>query len=205
MSLIIMDLEMNVVKREAVEIIQIGAVRLDEASLSITDEFMTYVFPEYFPVSARATKITGILQEDVKSAPLLAEALKQFDAWAGRDYKTMYSWSMCDIEQIQRECSLKGIDQTDLAYMYGHWGDFQKEFCDLIGYERQLKLQAALGALDLVAEGKAHAALDDARNTAFLYEAAHNPKKQHLIDTIRDILIPSTCTTSLGDILKRKL
>lgn len=84
----VIDLEMcNVPKelrkgtyRRASEIIQIGAVLLDE-NLEIEDSFMTYVSPEYGFVDDFIKNLTGITQKDVQGAPDLREALQAFAEW----------------------------------------------------------------------------------------------------------------------------
>ena len=204
MKVIIVDLEMNAIKGCLNEIIQIGAVRLNE-SHDIVDEFVTYVKPVMHDIVPKTTRITGIVQEQVEHAPLLRDALLAYVMWAGEEYDVMYSWSTSDIDAIQNECGVKGIDEAPFRYMYEHWGDYQREFSELLGYNKPLKLPTALNALDMNLQGAQHDGLQDARNTAFLYKAAHDPKQAHFIQSLRDVLVPSEeCTTNLGTLLSGK-
>ena len=85
MEHIFLDFEMNPIPRENTEaravvlseIIEIGAVRLDE-NYQLTDRFSLHVRPVLNVVQPGITALTGITQADVEKAPLLEEALHQF-------------------------------------------------------------------------------------------------------------------------------
>ncbi len=57
------------------KIIEIGAVKIENGK--ITEKFMTYVDPEK-PIPAESSAISGIVDEDVKGAPIDSEALQDF-------------------------------------------------------------------------------------------------------------------------------
>ena len=171
----VIDLEMcNVPKelrkgayRRASEIIQIGAVLLDE-NLEIVDEFMTYVFPEYGFVDDFIKNLTGITQKDVQGAPDLREALQTFVDWLPEDV-TVVSWSMTDAIQIQREAEAKNITIGGLEEILDNWVDSQKMFAEKMHSTRCYKLSEALVAADIIYEDGAHDGLIDAHNTALLF------------------------------------
>ena len=57
------------------KIIEIGAVKIENGK--ITEKFMTYVDPEK-PIPAESSAISGIVDDDVKGAPIDNEALQDF-------------------------------------------------------------------------------------------------------------------------------
>ncbi len=57
------------------KIIEIGAVKIENGK--ITEKFMTYVDPEK-PIPAESSAISGIVDEDVKGAPIDSESLQDF-------------------------------------------------------------------------------------------------------------------------------
>ena len=172
---VVIDLEMcNVPKeyrkgtyRRASEIIQIGAVLLDE-NLEIEASFMTYVSPEYGFVDDFIKNLTGITQKDVQGAPNLQEALQAFVAWLPVGV-TVVSWSMTDAIQIQRETEAKSISIDGLEEILGNWVDSQKMFTEKMHSTRCYKLSEALVAADIIYEDGAHDGLVDAHNTALLF------------------------------------
>ena len=172
---IIVDLEMcNVpygsLNRKNIkdEIIQIGAVKMDE-NYEVVDGFDTYVKPEYGRVSRKITKLTGIRPCHVDSAILLKDAMDAFIKWLPEDY-CMVSWSMSDRRQFENELYAKRINLGWLLEVYGSWRDCQKMFGDKQSTERQYRLQEALVASDIIAPGRQHDGLAAAYNTALLFK-----------------------------------
>lgn len=174
MQHIFLDFEMNPVPRENTEaravvlseIIQIGAVRLDE-DYQLVDRFSQNVRPELNLIQPNITALTGIEQKDVDDAPLLCEALPQFAAWIGDSPTRVYSWSDTDRKQLVRECKLKGLE---LPRQFRRWMDFQKVYTRLLGLSRRspLSLRNALGASNTDFAGSQHSAVADAENSASL-------------------------------------
>lgn len=94
MDYLVIDLEMCRVKKlyrktykYASEIIQIGAVLLDEG-FNRTATMCEYVNPEYGVLDNFIESMTGIKNRDIKQAPKLTEALEHLSDWLGdREYK----------------------------------------------------------------------------------------------------------------------
>lgn len=180
---VIVDLEMcNVprgIKREAYnwrsELIQIGAVVVDE-SLEITDEFMTYVSPEFGVVDLYIEKLTGISRKDVQGAPRIKEALEMFVSWLPSD-GTLVSWSDNDENQIRRETEAKGLVIESLDHYLDNWVDCQKTFGEKMNAQKNYKLSEALIIADIDYDEGEHDALVDAKNTAQLFiKMEHEPE-----------------------------
>ena len=83
---VVIDIEMCIVQKEYQwkdypyehEIIQIGAVMMDEA-YGITGEFSSYVRPRYGRIDHFIQGLTGISDKDILEAPSLKEALEDMD------------------------------------------------------------------------------------------------------------------------------
>ena len=103
MNYIIFDLEWNNGYSHALhkylnEIIEIGAVKLDE-NLNIIDTFKQMVIPEYTKkLSSRCKRITGIEPEEIKeNAIYFNEAFSDFERWSGNEDHLFMSWSNSDL------------------------------------------------------------------------------------------------------------
>ena len=177
---IFIDLEMNLTDPRLVckrdlrnEIIEIGAVRMDEHFHPL-DRFRIFVRPQYNGVIERKIyKLTGISNGAVSSAVSLTEALDALEAWCGSDGCEIYAWSTSDLCQLRKECGFKGIDSVFLDEMV-QWHDFQEDFRQMLGEAHILSLSNALHRAGLEPEGSLHDASWDAYNSARLMETAYS-------------------------------
>ncbi|MGN0482149.1 MAG: exonuclease domain-containing protein [Lachnospiraceae bacterium] len=210
---IFVDFEMNPLDEKykeeraicRMEIMEIGAVMLDEGLKEISS-FQCYVKPEYNTgINTRYTDLTGITTSMVTSAEHFASAFCAFTDWcdsAEGEYR-IYAWSDNDLRQVRQEMKMKKIVQTKkTAYMMENWEDFQKTFCHMIGLDRPLSLERALGATGRSFEGQMHDALWDARNTSELFILSKDTENfGELMKPIVEALKPSEPTTfALGDV-----
>ncbi len=172
---VVVDLEMcrvpKMIKKDTFhygyELIQIGAVVVDD-DLQITDEFMTYVSPEYGKIDPFIENLTGISQRDVQGAPNFAEALGMFMDWLPDD-SILVSWSESDEYQIRKETEAKGLVIEGLNGYFDNWIDCQKTFGKKMNAPKNYKLSEALIIADIDYDENEHDALVDARNTARLF------------------------------------
>lgn len=167
---IVLDLEFTPVRDPELqtvassEILEIGAVKLNADNV-ITDEFQTYVKPQYSSIPPHITRITGITEETVAHAPMYAEAVMQFTEWIRSSGKSrFYTWSNSDQAVLLREAELK--EEMLHEMFYGHWVDLQRIHQRVYGFRRPMNLTSALGSMQIYFEGTEHGALADARNTA---------------------------------------
>lgn len=208
MKHVVVDLEMNPVGRDfqevrkklSGEVIEIGAVRLDE-DYRQESEFQCYVAPEYGAIRRHITELTGITQEMVTGKKHFGAAFQDFVAWVGEEETKIYSWSMADIKQLRRECHLKLAD-FDTAWLDCRWVDLQRAFDDRIGLHNSLALKHALGAMNRDFEGTAHTALADAINTsAILALMQDDAKFREVMAPVIEVLKPKEeLSASLGDL-----
>ena len=208
MKHVVVDLEMNPVSREFrevrrklnEEVIEIGAVRLDE-NFQQEAEFQCYVKPEYGPIKKHITSLTGITQAMVADKKTYAACFQDFVDWVGEEETKIYSWSMSDIKQLRSECRYKMPD-FDIGWLNARWVDLQQEFDDRLGLHNSLALKHALGAMDHKFEGTQHTALADAINTsAILTLMQDDAKFKETMKPVLEILQPKDdLASSIGDL-----
>ena len=196
---VFLDFEMNPIPRQfkrergvvRSEIIEIGAVKLDAAYETI-DRYSAFVRPEYAPITSRITQLTGITDETVADAPLLAEALERFGAWIGTAKTRIYSWSESDIRQVVGECRLKGLELPE--GLTHRWMDFQRVYTRLVGLSQSnpLSLKNAIGAAETTFDGEAHRAVQDAENSASLLVLVKKGDFKERTRVLRESLRPQT-------------
>ena len=208
MKHVVVDLEMNPVSREFrevrrklnEEVIEIGAVRLDE-NFQQEAEFQCYVKPEYGPIKKHITSLTGITQAMVADKKTYAACFQDFVDWVGEEETKIYSWSMSDIKQLRSECRYK-LPDFDIGWLKARWVDLQQEFDDRLGLHNSLALKHALGAMDHKFEGTQHTALADAINTsAILTLMQDDAKFKETMKPVLEILQPKDdLASSIGDL-----
>lgn len=172
---VIIDLEMcyvqhtpeNAVFRNRNELIQIGAVLLDE-EYEVSDTFMTLVAPQYGAIDDFIEKLTGISPAAAAKAPCTADALTAFAEWLPDD-AVIVSWSDTDKYQIMHELEFKQIQLPRMEGYLETWVDCQQTFSEKMDTAKIYKLSEALVIADIDSVDGEHDALVDARNTAKLF------------------------------------
>lgn len=152
------------------EIIEIGAVMLDEEFNEI-DSFKLYVKPQYsYKISRKCRKLTGITTDMVNTKVGFRKSYRRFIEWCGKHDYQIFAWSDNDQVQIEQEMILKKIKKDHrIEYMLSNWTDFQEIFRETVGSKVVISLQKAIKACGMTFVGTPHDALDDARNTSLLY------------------------------------
>ncbi|MDY4755302.1 MAG: 3'-5' exonuclease, partial [Candidatus Faecousia sp.] len=174
MNYIIFDLEWNQCGSETEmitqpvclpgEIIEIGAVKLDDAFQKI-DELRLYIKPKYYEkLHRRIVTLTGIRDKTLAEQGLsFPEAYEKFQAFCGEEYSFM-TWSTSDLPILIDNMLLHGIDISDLPDTY----DLQRIFCkEIMRFSRRMSLDDALKVLGEKGD-TAHDALNDSKNTALV-------------------------------------
>lgn len=209
---VVIDLEMCKVPKSrrfgyglSMEIIQIGAVSLDENG-EILDKFVSFVRPEYGFIDSAINRLTGIRQYDVKNAPILRDVLARFTEWLGSSPVVMSSWSMTDRAQLYSEIGAKGIDGTRIQSVIQAWEDCQAIFSEKMdNVHRRYSLDYAIKVTDIQMDEKEHDALADAYNTALLYQKMKREKtlqlNKYYVRVFRNE-VPDRLQYSVGEALK---
>ena len=218
MNHIFVDFEMNPIAKKnkearqivRSEIIQIGAVKLDESYTQV-GKYCSFVKPELNTIQLNITNITGITNGDVENAPLLAQALEDFLQWIGETPCRMYAWSDSDKKQLLQECRLKGLYQGEgekLPKPFRRWMDFQRVYTRLMGLSPRsnLSLKNAMGSVEQDFAGQQHSAADDAENSAALLPLVKDREQfQDRVKVVNSFFQQQkAATTTLGDLLMDK-
>jgi 3'-5' exoribonuclease 1 len=168
-SYLVIDLEATCddghrMPREETEIIEIGAVLLDE-ELRAVDEWQTFVRPLIHPtLTPFCTKLTSIAQAQVDGAPRFAEAIAALAAYLAGRTPLFCSWGDYDRAQLAREAERNGVA---LPLGSEHL-NVKEAFKQRVGDGKPRGVGQALKYAGLRFEGTAHRGIDDARNIARL-------------------------------------
>lgn len=173
MNYIILDIEFNGRKfasDKPMEVIEIGAVRLD-AELRQIDEFEAFIKPVYFSkLNSFIKKKTGIPQESIDQAEGFVKVIKEFIQWLDRsEQNVLVTWGGEDLKRIVLDTRMHKLD--DAYWMAADYFDLLKGFLRYKKVTNDVSVDSALLDLQLEAEGTAHRALDDARMTAQVFRA----------------------------------
>ncbi len=206
MQHIMIDLEMNKIEKQrkdekklSSELIEIGAVRMDE-QFQFIEKYQTYVSPDYGKMDPIIIDLTGITDKMLEGAPKFAQAMDAFAAWIGKEPTTFYSWSMSDIRQFQNESDFKGYTGKIITRMEKNWVDFQEEYSKLLGITKKIKLDQAVSAADYEFTGDQHTALADAVNTAEILRLSKNPEEfERVMKPVLDLFRPEKEEPTLMD------
>lgn len=176
MSYIVIDLEWNqaMSSRSSVfnhlpihlrgEIIQIGAVKLDE-NFAPGEEFQCDVAPVWFKkMHYKVKKLTGFDNDRLSHGLPFPEAIDQFLAWCGPDC-TFMTWGYDDSGIMEQNLI---IHDLDLDWM-GTWINLQLIYnMQTDGDKNQKSLETAMEHFGIEQTRTAHDALGDAYNTALV-------------------------------------
>ncbi len=189
MHYVILDMEWDSAyhkfyKRFVNQILQIGAVKLDE-NFNIVDIFDVTVKSSICKrVSKRFTELTGITKEMMLEGISLWDAVEQYNSWLGEDTVTI-TWSNSDLYTIAEN---EKYLLKNLKFKIDKYLDLQKFIqgeLRLLGHEikSQISLSHAAELLGITIEGyDLHTAKDDSLLcTALLKKHYNGPAFEGLI------------------------
>ena len=175
MNYIVFDLEWNqsfnrktIVKTPVYlfgEIIQIGAVKMDE-DYHILDTFHIIVSPKYYTKMHKSvSKLTKITAETLQYGFSFPIAFRHFQKWCGEEF-ILFTWGRDDIGVLRSNMILHRMN-TDWLPPICY--DIQMIFDDQIAKEhRQISLTNAMEIIQKPIY-EAHNVLNDAKNTAVIF------------------------------------
>lgn len=182
MNYIVLDFEWNQspygkeasVRRLPFEIIEIGAVKLDENG-RVIDEFDTMVRPVVYKKMHHMTmEMTGITDEQLKTGIRFERAALDFILWCGEDYM-FCTWGNLDLFEFQR--NLKYHRMLDLLDGPVTYINLQKIFKQFYSNEHTVcALESAVDYFDIKKNGEFHRAIQDARYTASIFKKMDKEK-----------------------------
>lgn len=170
MNYIVLDMEWNqpfntksMIKSPVLlygEIVQIGAVKLDE-NYHILDTFKIMVHPKYYTkMHKKVSKLTNITNDELQYGFPFPVAFKHFKKWCGEEF-VFLTWGAIDIDMLRDNMLIHKMNTEWLPTAF----NIQVIFDDQITKENR---QASLSyAMEKIGEPAfdAHDALNDAKNT----------------------------------------
>lgn len=151
-------------KRLSGEIIQIGAVKLDE-NMNIESMFKTEIKPGiYTKMNNKVSELTGITGEMLEKAPTFSECIKKFTQWC-EDTPVFLTWGVDDIRVLRQNCSINS-EPSDFCK---EWYNMQVFFnMQTDTGTNQKSLASAVEYFNIENTLRAHDALNDAYYTAII-------------------------------------
>lgn len=155
---------------EVSEIIEIGAVMLDDA-LQPIEEFQRFIHPVRCPIlSDFCTSLTSITQADVERAERFVPVYEAFLAWMGGSKGVgLVSWGRYDHNQLVREATASGLPLPSWTPL-----NAKEEFTAWVRSHTGQRLRYGMGRamthLEIPFTGTAHRGIDDARNLVRIFQ-----------------------------------
>ena len=183
MHYIVVDLEWNqplsfdthvyrqVGDRLIFEMIQIGAVKVNE-QFEVVDSISIPICPtHYVKIHPRIRKLTHLGKEELEDAPHFLEAMDQFAAWCGEDY-TLLTWGCDDVSVLKQN-----MDFFECKVELPTLCDIQRLFSDVHKCKERKGLKAAMEMVGVAVDEELyfHNALHDAYYTALVFAKLPDP------------------------------
>lgn len=173
-------------KRLPFEIIEIGAVKLDEEGREI-DRFDEVIKPKVYKRMHHVTRnLTGITERDLNQGIRFSKALVDFMAWCGEDYM-FCTWGNLDLLELQRNMKFYHLDHLlpgPIKYY-----NVQKLFRILYDDENSaMSLEHAVDYLHIDKKEEFHRAIHDAEYTAIIFAGMDKAevKRWYTVDYYRN-------------------
>jgi 3'-5' exoribonuclease 1 len=171
--ILVVDLEatccdLKSIPRHQMETIEIGAVMVDRETLSIVDEFQTFVKPVRHPLLTDfCLQLTSISQAQVDTAPTFPEAIDLWQPWLKQFDRTIFgSWGDYDRKQFQQDSKQHRID---LPYpISSNHVNLKERFSIAQELNKRYGMAQALNLAGVELVGTHHRGIDDARNISQL-------------------------------------
>jgi len=149
-------------KRDQMEIIEIGAVLLDE-KLDPIKEFQAFIKPTRNEVLSDFCKgLTSIKQEDVDGAQFFPEVMIDFRRWLEDPTDILFaSWGNYDYNQLKKDVAYHKVQYP--------FNESHMNIKEHFSYKQGVGgkgVSKALTILGIKFEGTPHRGIDDARNIA---------------------------------------
>ncbi|MFV8750567.1 exonuclease domain-containing protein [Nannocystaceae bacterium ST9] len=165
---LVIDLEATcddgkLVPKREMEIIEIGAVLVDHATLEPLAEFQSFVRPVRHPtLTPFCRQLTSITQAEVDAAPGFPEAIEALRRFMADQRPLFCSWGNYDRGQFELDA---GYHRVELPFGGEHL-NLKHVFSDAFGTSKRFGMAEVLRKLGLDMIGTHHRGIDDARNIA---------------------------------------
>jgi inhibitor of KinA sporulation pathway (predicted exonuclease) len=150
------------------EIIQIGAVKLNDA-FEIIDSFNAMIKPQIYPrIHPYVEKITGITEEQLKNGETFPNAYSNFLDFLGDGKNILCTWGIDDIKSLYKNILFYNLDISRIPEQYSNVQTYASSY---LQYEagKSIGLKNAVTELNLEINSSFHNALHDAEYTAQIF------------------------------------
>lgn len=184
MNYIVFDLEWNQSsipeleeKRMPIEIIEIGAVKLD-SDFNLIDEYQSLVKPRlYKKIHSRVKEILTYDESELRLHGRPFDVVcREFLKWCGKEEYRFCTWGSCDLFQLQKNMDYYYMKPLPFPLPYY---DLQEIYGSLTNQNTASSLEHAIRELDIPIIEPFHCAVNDARYTAYVFQ---NISKKDLQD-----------------------
>ncbi len=179
MNYIVFDLEWNQSyggrenenPRMPFEIIEIGAVKLDE-KLHIIDSFSSLVRPRlYKKIQPHIRTILNIDEKELRSARPFDMVCREFLKWCGDDDYEFCSWGPMDLSYLQNNMDYYYMKKLPTPLKYYNIQSIYSEMTEKSS--AAVKLEKAVDHLQIEKDKPFHSAVNDAYYTALVLACLH--------------------------------
>ncbi|WP_291651508.1 3'-5' exonuclease [Clostridium sp.] len=164
----------NTMKQIPFEIIQIGAIKLNE-NLEVISSFNKLVKPiVYTDINPYVENITKINKDMLSNCETFSNVYKRFLSFIGNDEVVLCVWGKSDIKEFLRNIKFNNLSTSLFPSKYI---DVQKHTSKLFNLQKgkQIGLKTAVEMLNIDFEDKFHDAFYDALYTYKIFKEIYNP------------------------------
>ena len=145
-------------KRQEMETIEIGAVKVDSAFNPTGETFQTFIKPFMNPILTEfCTNLTSITQEQVEGGLHFGTAFLNFLEWADFPNNRFVSWGNYDYHQLDKDCKRANLEMFEKKF-HLNGKELYKDYTGRLGHG----LGTELKKQKIKFEGTAHRGIDDA-------------------------------------------
>lgn len=155
------------------EIIQIGAIKLDEnlEKVGALDSFVKPTF--YRELHPFIKEMTSITEEQLRKAKPFKTVYKDFTALISGDDNVLCIWGMADIKELFRNAACHNLDTSYIPRLYINLQAYVSQYlCCPKG--TNIGLKSAAESLNIFIEMPFHNAFNDAFYTAEIFRRIYN-------------------------------
>lgn len=161
-------------QRSFFEIIQIGAIKLDE-ELNYISTFNRYIKPSvYSKMNTYVTELTGITTEKIMNEDIFPKVYDEFIEFVRGMDSVFCTWGMSDMRILFKNIDYYKIDNQYIPRSYINLQPYASKILG-ISSKRLLSLENALEALNIDSQYRFHNAANDAYYTAEILKKIYNP------------------------------
>lgn len=165
------------------EIIQLGAVKLDE-NLRTISTLNKLVKPNiYTSLHPFVANLTGLTVEELNSGEPFFKVYEEFVDFLNEGRSILCTWGMCDIKELFRNAKYYNLDTSLLPNEYIDVQNYASKYLKRKkGFS--IGLGAAVALLNITFEKDFHNALHDAYYTAEVFKKIYNEKIEPKVCTL---------------------